>query len=105
MTVAGVSKCHFGCTNTEYLGFRLTPQGILTGKDKLKCVRNALPPRNLHEVSQFLGLANFFRSHVRNFASISAPLNKLTHKDINWRNGILPPDTLQTFNELKSALI
>ena len=100
-----VAKCHFGCTNVEYLGFRLTPQGILPGKDKLKCVRDALPPRNVHEVRQFLGLANFFRSHVRNFASISAPLNKLTRKDINWRNGILPPDALQAFNELKTALI
>ena len=79
-----VAKCHFGCTNVEYLGFRLTPQGILPGKDKLKCVRDALPPRNVHEVRQFLGLANFFRSHVRNFAAVSAPLNKLTRKDLNW---------------------
>ena len=54
-----VAKCHFGCTNVEYLGFRLTPQGILPGIDKLKCVRDALPPRNVHEVRQFLGLAIF----------------------------------------------
>ena len=83
----------------------MTPQGILPGADKLKCVRDALPPRNVHEVRQFLGLANFFRSHVRNFASVSAPLNKLTRKDINWKNGILPPDALKAFKELKLALI
>ena len=78
-------KCHFGTTNVDYLGFRLTPEGILPGADKLKCVREALPPKNVHEIRQFLGLANFFRSHVRNFASISAPLNKLTRKEVNWR--------------------
>ena len=43
-------KCHFGCTNVDYLGFRLTPNGILPGADKLKCVRDALPPKNVHEI-------------------------------------------------------
>ena len=100
-----VVKCHFGCTNVDYLGFRLTPNGILPGSDKLKCVREALPPRNVHEIRQFLGLANFFRSHVRNFASISSPLNKLTRKEVNWRGGELPPDALQAFQELRLALI
>ena len=36
---------------------------------------------------------------------VSAPLNKLTRKDINWRDGQLPPDALKAFNELKLALI
>jgi hypothetical protein len=31
-------KCKFGATNVSYLGFRLTPEGILPGTDKLKAV-------------------------------------------------------------------
>jgi hypothetical protein len=59
-----IEKCEFGSENVTYLGFRLTPQGILPGTDKLAAVRNATPPTNVHQVRQFLGLANFFRSEM-----------------------------------------
>ena len=97
-------KCHFGSDNVTYLGFRLTPQGILPGSDKLAAVRNATPPTNVHQIRQFLGLANFFRTHIRNFSLISSPLNLLTRKDTVWRGGILPPAALRSFKELQSAL-
>ena len=34
-------KFHLGAPSVDYLGFRLTPEGILPGFDKLKCVRDA----------------------------------------------------------------
>ena len=74
-------KSHFGCREVGYLGFRLTPEGVKPGIDKLKAVSGALPPNDVHEVRQFLGLCNFFRGHVKNFAQITAPLNALTRKD------------------------
>ena len=98
-------KCHFGTQNVDYLGFRLTPQGILPGIDKLKCVRDAPAPTNVTQIKQFLGLANFFRTHVRNFSLISSPLTKLTRKDSQWKSGPLPEDAQKSFFELKSALI
>ena len=99
-----LKKCHFGSNNVNYLGFRLTPKGILPGTDKLQAVRDAPPPKNVHQVRQFLGLCNFFRSHVRNFSQIATPLNQLTRKDCVWRGGKLNDEALQAFNELKSAL-
>ena len=68
-----LKKCYFGSTNVTYLGFRLTPEGILPGSDKLAAVKNARPPINVHQIRQFLGLANFFRTHIRNFSYISSP--------------------------------
>jgi hypothetical protein len=67
-----------------YLGFRLTPNGIPPGKDKLQAVAATPPPANVHQVRQFLGLCNFFRTHIRNFCLISGPLNKLTRRDCPW---------------------
>jgi len=99
-----LKKCHFGSTNVSFLGFRLTPEGILPGSDKLKAVRDAPPPANVHQIRQFLGLVNFFRNHVRNFARVSSPLTKLTRKDVRWRGGPLPPEALQSYQELKTAL-
>ena len=100
-----LKKCEFGATNVSYLGFRLTPNGILPGSDKLKAVRDTPPPANVHQVRQFLGLCNFFRTHVRNFSQVSGPLNKLTRKDTKWKGGVLPPDAAQAYQELRQALI
>jgi hypothetical protein len=34
------------------------------------------------QVRSFLGLAGFYRHFVKDFASIAAPLNELTKKDV-----------------------
>ena len=97
-------KCEFGATSVQYLGFRLTPQGILPGKDKLQAVKEMQPPTNVTEVRQFLGLCNYFRTHVKNFSTLAGPLNFLTSKKAGWRGGPLPPDAKESFNKLKQCL-
>ena len=99
-----LQKCEFGSKNVAYLGFRLTEEGVKPGADKLKAVEKAIPPENVHEVRQFLGLCNFFRTHVRNFAQITAPLTALTRKDCSWKGGEMPKLALKAFRELQSYL-
>jgi hypothetical protein len=41
------------------------------------------------------GPVHFFRSHVRNFATITAPLNRLTIKEANSKDGDLPENCLE----------
>ena len=99
-----LNKCVFGSKEVMYLGFHLTESGIKPGIDKLKAVKQTLPPKNVHEIRQFLGLCNFFRNHVRNFAQVTAPLTALTRKDNPWKNGELPIDSLKSFRELQTIL-
>ena len=99
-----LKKCFFGSTNVAYLGFRLTPQGILPGSDKLKAVGQTAPPATVKEVRQFLGLCNFFRTHVKNFALVSSPLTVLTKKDSPWKKGPLPPESYKAYRELQTIL-
>jgi hypothetical protein len=99
-----LKKCVFGSKDVMYLGFHLTEAGIKPGIDKLKAVKETLPPKNVHEIRQFLGLCNFFRTHVRNFAQISSPLTALTRKESPWKTGPLPDDALKAFRELQSIL-
>jgi Reverse transcriptase (RNA-dependent DNA polymerase) len=75
-----LQKCFFGSKEVSYLRFRLTEEGIKPGTDKLKAIKNAPPPSNVHEVRQFSGLCNFFWSHVRNFAQLKAPFTSLMKK-------------------------
>jgi hypothetical protein len=78
-----LKKCEFGTENVSYLGYGLTPDEILLRSDKLKAVHYS-------EVRQFIGLCNFFKSHIINFAQIGAPLHKLTSKETKQKNGELP---------------
>jgi hypothetical protein len=50
----------FGSKEVSYLRFRLIEEGIKRGTDKLKAIKTAPPPSNVHEVRQFSGLCNFF---------------------------------------------
>ena len=100
-----LNKCVFGAKEVAYLGFRLTPNGVKPGFDKLKAIRDTAPPSTVKQVRGFLGLCNFFRGHVRNFAMITHPLTRLTCKDSTWRSGPLPADALRAFQELKSILV
>jgi hypothetical protein len=54
----------------NYLRFRLTPSGIKPGKDKLKAVENVKIPQTKEEIKSFVGLCNFFRTHIKDLARI-----------------------------------
>ena len=98
------SKCHFAKTTAEYLGFKLTPEGILPGMDKTQCIREAKIPTAITHVRQFLGLCDFFRRHIKNFNELAEPLNKLLTKESKWEKGESPKDALHAFGKLKTAL-
>jgi len=79
----------------------LTPKGIKPGRDKLKAIKAAQPPTDMKAVRSFIGLCNFFRTHIKNFATVSAPPTKLTRKDSGFNGGPLPKEALNAFHELK----
>ena len=39
-----LDKCYFGAKEVAYLGFTLTPKGVLLGRDKLKTLRDFPEP-------------------------------------------------------------
>ena len=47
---ANLILCVFGSSETSYLGFRLTKNGIFPGTDKLKAVKDAKPPENVKQI-------------------------------------------------------
>ena len=73
-----LSKCQFAVKEVKYLGHVLSPQGILPDPDKLSIVQNWQPPKNPKQVRQFLGLTNYYRRFVPNYANIAKPMQNLT---------------------------
>jgi hypothetical protein len=69
-----LEKCVFGNKEVSYLGFTITPEGIKPGKNKLKAIKDAKPPTDIKTIRSFVGLCNFFRTHIKDFALIAALL-------------------------------
>ncbi len=86
-----LEKCVFGNKEVSYLAFTLTPDGIKPGKNKLKAIKDAKPPTDIKTIRSFIGLCNFFRTDIKDFALIATPLLKLTRKVTNQANSQRKP--------------
>jgi hypothetical protein len=58
----------------------MSPEGITTGTEKLKGVREYPTSKNKHEFRSFLGLCNYYRRFILGFVNVAKPLAKLTEK-------------------------
>ena len=80
-------KAHFGHEETNYLGYKISNRSITPGDRKVKAIREAAVPKTTTQIKSFLGLCSFFRKTVPRFSEISAPLNRLTRMDSNYKGG------------------
>ncbi len=99
-----LEKCVFGNKEVSYLGLTLTPDGIKPGKNELKAIKDAKPPTDIKMIRLFVGLCNSFRTHIKDFALIAAPLFKLTRNDSGYKSGPLPEKALKAFYILQKQL-
>jgi hypothetical protein len=98
---AKLIKCAFGQTELEFLGHIVGAEGIKVDPRKTETVRQWPTPKNVSHVRSFLGLANYFRKFIKDFAKIAYPMTELTKKDTPWTW----TDNCQTaFDRLKDAL-
>ena len=42
-------------------------------------------PRNIKDIRKFLGLANYYKRFIKNFAQVARPMNVLMRKDVKWQ--------------------
>ena len=74
-------KCKWKVREVEFLGVVIGPKGVEMQKEKVEGVLNWPIPRNIKEVQKFLGLTNYYRRFIKNFARIAAPLHMLVRKE------------------------
>ena len=64
----------------EFLEVVLGPRIIEMEKVKVKGVSDWLTPRKIKNVQKFLGLANYYRQFIKDFAKVVQPLHILVRK-------------------------
>ena len=74
------SKCNLCLEEVEFLGHIVSAEGVRIDPKKTEKVAKWPAPTSKKEVQQFLGLANYYRRFVKDFASIAKPLHRLTER-------------------------
>ncbi|KAF7640705.1 hypothetical protein LDENG_00021390, partial [Lucifuga dentata] len=80
-----LSKCQFCLNELTFLGYRVTPHGIMPDTNKVKAVMEFSTPSTVKQVRQFLGLTGYYRRFVQDYARIAEPLHMLTKKDASFQ--------------------
>ena len=76
-----LEKCKWKVKEVEFLGVVIGPKEVEMQKEKVEGVLNWLAPRNVKKVQKFLGLANYYRRFIKDFARIAALLHVLVRKE------------------------
>jgi len=94
-------KTSLGYSKAKMVGHEVGDGKYTVHEDVLQPLREAVIPGDKLGVQRFLGLTNFARHHVKNYASIAKPLTKLTGKT-PWA---WTPECTQAFHKLKAAVL
>lgn len=78
-------KCEFLRKEVIFLGHKITEDGVKPNPDKVKAVKCYPVPKNAKDIQAFLGLCNYYRRFIHNFAAIAKPLTDLTKKNIPFQ--------------------
>ena len=78
------SKWQLFRQSVTFLGHQVSGDGIGPDPSNIEKVLNSPAPRDIPQLQSFLGLANYYRKFIRDFANIAEPLHRLMHKDVKF---------------------
>ena len=99
-------KTQIGLKEVEFIGHTISKDGITFSREKIAHVIAQEKPEFDVQLKSFVGLVNYFASHIKNFSTVMAPLNKLLvgyvkrrPKRVQWTK-----ESSDTFDNLKHIM-
>ena len=96
---AKLEKCEFCVPYLDFLGHRISCDGIFMDPKKVSSILEWPVPLNVKQLQSFLGLANYYRRFIPGFAAITHPLHSLLKKNTKF---LWSTETQDAFDNLKS---
>lgn len=95
-----LNKCKFFQSEVNFLGHKVSQNGIEPCIDKVKAIHEYPTPKSSKDVASFLGMAGYYRKFIRGFGEIARPLEALKKKgNFKWEEA-----QEEAFRKLKSMM-
>lgn len=100
-----IEKCEFFKTTLKFLGYIVGANGLRMDPEKISSMINYPRPTNTTEIKRFIGLCSWYRRFIKNFSTLTAPINDLLRgrkkkESIKWTS-----KAEDAFSEIKQALV
>lgn len=96
-----IEKFTFFASETNYLGFKFTKNGLAVDERKTKCINEFPIPNDIKSLQRFLGLCSFLRRFIPHYSTIASSLYALLKKDAKYEWTSI---TQRAFDLLKEKL-
>jgi len=71
------TKCEFGMSETEFVGYEINPEGYTLSDERKEAVFNIPEPTLGKQLKSFIGVAQYFHTHIPDFSRKIAPLQAM----------------------------
>jgi hypothetical protein len=78
------SKCEVWLDSVKFLGHTISKDGISVDPSKVQEVMDWKPPKSVHQIRSFLGLAGYSRRFILDFSRIAKPMTELLKKGVKF---------------------
>lgn len=94
-------KSKFLLNQVVYLGFIISSEGLKTDPKKVECIQKFPRPQTVKQVQSFMGICNYYRRYINNYAGLAKCLYNICKKDqpFDWSN-----ECEKSFNSFKELL-
>jgi hypothetical protein len=97
-----VKKCEWHVTETKYLGFIVTTEGLRVDPEKVAILEKWQYPETVKGIQSFLGFTNFYRRFIREYGRIAKPLLRLTRTNVPWS---FDQECREAFDKIKELVM
>ena len=99
-----LEKCEFNRSEINFLGHRVTPDGIQPTVSKIGELEQYPAPNDSKSLRRFLGMVGFYRKLIPHFSTIVYPLTELIRLNPKAKSLTLSEGELEAFNDIKTKL-
>ena len=77
-------KCAFMMESVEYLGFRISREGLSPLTSKVRAIVEAPGPTDIQQLRSYLGMLNYYGRFIPDLSTVLHPMNALLQSNSRW---------------------